>query len=81
MATNPPDYPCFVCGGALEWRMVETRRSPGGLLFGPTEYEQLPHTCPPETVEKWFAEALERGKKDAGKPFFTHLAVSRQDQA
>jgi hypothetical protein len=72
MATNPPHHPCPYCGGKLEWEDRTPPRQPGEpIRFGPNDWWQLPHDCPPGAVEKWFAEALERGEKEKGKPFFT----------
>lgn len=65
MATNAPSHPCFVCGGKLEWEVVERHREPWEpVLYGPTDWRQLPHTCPPGAAEKFYAEAFERGRKE-----------------
>lgn len=74
MATNPPCHPCPYCGGQLEWEVMPHHREPWEPpRFGPTDWRQLPHECPPGAVEKWLSEALERGKKEA-KPIFTHIS-------
>ncbi len=72
MATNPPCYPCCVCGGALEFEMVETRRAPGGFWCGPTDYRQLPHECPPGAAEKWLERIIDRSPRE---PFFRRIGT------
>jgi hypothetical protein len=65
MATNAPSHPCEICGGPLEWEVVDHPRLPGEpIRFGPTDWRQLPHTCPPGAVEKFYAEAFERGREE-----------------
>jgi hypothetical protein len=74
MATNPPSHPCFVCGGKLEWEDRTPLRQPGEpVRFGPSDWWQLPHTCPPDAAEKFYAEAFARGAEEKGKPFFTTI--------
>lgn len=76
MATNAPSHPCFICGEKLNWEVVERHREPWEpVLYGPTDWRQLPHTCPPGAAEKFYKEAFDRGRKEADKPFFT-AAVS-----
>jgi len=48
MASPPPFRKCMVCGERLQFRAVD-RPNPRKLMR-PTEYEQLPHECPPEAV-------------------------------
>ena len=74
MATNPPSHPCMYCGGKLEWEDVTRPPEPGEpVRFGPSDWRELPHTCPPGAVEKFYAEAFERGAEEKGKPFFTTI--------
>lgn len=74
MATNPPSHSCMICGGKLKWRDVTRPRLPGEpIRFGPTDWEPLPHNCPPGAVEKFYAEAFERGRAEKDKPFFTTI--------
>jgi hypothetical protein len=74
MATNAPSHPCFICGGKLEWEVVEHHREPWEpVLYGPTDWRQLPHECPPGAAEKFYAEAFERGRQEKDKPFFTRV--------
>ncbi|HEX7881674.1 MAG TPA: hypothetical protein VF499_02930 [Afipia sp.] len=72
MATNPPDDRCFICNGKLDFRVVETRRPTGGFWFGPTEYEQLPHDCPPGAAAAWFERIVDRTPR---RPFFTKVGT------
>jgi hypothetical protein len=74
MATNPPCHPCMICGGKLEWRDATRPRLLGEpVRFGPTDWEPLPHNCPLGAVEKFYAEAFERGREQHRKPFFTKV--------
>ena len=36
------------------------------MMFGPTEWIQLPHECPPGAIEAWFAVHLVKERE----PFF-----------
>ena len=79
MATNPPSHPCLYCGGKLEWEDVTRPRQPGEpVRFGPTDWRELPHTCPPGAVEKFYAEALERGRAEKDKPFSVLVIPERR---
>ncbi len=74
MATNAPSYRCMFCGGHLEWEVVPHDRMPGEpVRFGPTDWRQLPHTCPPGAVEQWMASAFDRGREQAKEPFFKKI--------
>lgn len=71
MATNPPSHPCHICGGSLEWEVVPHHREPWEPpRFGPTDYRQLPHDCPPGAVEAWLERIFDRSPR---KPFFTKV--------
>jgi hypothetical protein len=54
MATNAPVQRCMVCGEYLEWEVAPDNRPAGSpLVFGPTDWQQKPHSCPPGATEAW----------------------------
>ena len=54
MATNPPGYRCMFCEQPYEYEVGPDLRPPGApMVFGPTNWVQKPHDCPPGAVEAW----------------------------
>ncbi len=73
MATNPPTHPCHICGGKLEWEVVPQHREPWEApRFGPTDWRQLPHECPPRAVEAWVERVFDKSPR---QPFFKEIEV------
>lgn len=79
MATNPPTHPCHICGGKLEWEVVPQHREPWEApRFGPTDWRQLPHECPPRAVEAWVERVFDKSPR---QPFFKEIeAVSERKE-
>lgn len=54
MATNAPTTRCMVCGRRDEYRVVDTYRPPGSpLVFGPTQWERVPHSHTQAEIDAW----------------------------
>lgn len=72
MATNPPCHPCEICGGKLEWEAVPVNMAwPWEQpRFGPTQYRQLPHECPPGAAEEYYERIFDRSARE---PFFKEV--------
>jgi hypothetical protein len=79
MAKNPPNERCMYCGQTIEFeamycgQTIEFEAMPpwtdSPLVFGPTDWQPLPHTCPPGAVEAWFDRFFpkrERFMEDSG---------------
>ena len=66
MATNAPTNYCMFCGRQLAYEVVPRERPAGSpVVFGPTDWAELPHECPPGAIEKWWSEHL-----TTPEPFF-----------
>jgi len=73
MATNPPATKCWVCGRPNDYRVIPRYRSPGSpVVFGPTDYELVPHEHTQAEVDAWVATI----KVEKPRPFFTKINQS-----
>jgi hypothetical protein len=54
MATNAPCTKCWICGRPDQYRVVESQRLPGSpLVFGPTDWELVPHDHTQAEIDAW----------------------------
>jgi hypothetical protein len=73
MATNAPTTRCMICGQPHEYEVVPHYQPPGSpVRFGPTDWQQKPHECPPGAVEAWI-ETLDI--KTDREPFFKKIGT------
>lgn len=81
MATAAPVQRCMICGNYFEWEAVPSPLRKNRLVFGPTEWRQKSHKCPPGAVEKWAKNVVEdfkSGAIDVGKLKAKTNAVTEQ---
>ena len=54
MATNAPSTRCWICGEPDTYRAALRERPPNApFVFGPTEWEWVPHEHTEEQVSAW----------------------------
>lgn len=57
MATNAPNTRCWICGRPDEYRVVPHHREPWQpVVFGPTDWEQVPHDHTQAEIDAWLAQ-------------------------